>query len=566
MTHGVPHKKKTVSVLLAVTSILSLALMLYVFFLPHMDERFDNEEALRFNSGWKYTAADGTVTDVTTPSKLPENIPGGIRVTNTLPVGGDVRYNSIAKYSVFQNYRIYIGGQLVCDTTDPYLSQRHFAKSSGVYWILQRLPADCEGKEIALEITSPYKDYRQLNGTIYLGMKAPILFAIYRECFGNYLVSLLMMILGCIFCLCYMFGKKRLKIPVSGLYIGALQFWLGAWEFSESGMAQLLTGNAVFVDALSFVAMRMSAIALLIYFMSAAGRRWRRWNTALLCVMAAEAAVSAALQLLQVMDFYETVRVCHVILGVTLVTVVVETLTEVLYYRNSALHYLFLSMTAVAAAAVYEIAYFYLKNGTNLGAVLNVGIIVFTVMVTIYEIRKVIRNLALARKAVYFRQLANTDVMTGLANRSGMLEWIEVRKTLPVREKEKVAVVLCDIDRLKRINDAYGHQMGDRAICLTAQALKASFGGHGLCCRTGGDEFTCLLERMQPGDAERLIARFRERVASADQALPFDFAVSVGFAFYSTALDKNMENTIFRADQEMYEMKRREEALRGARE
>ena len=553
----VPNAGVTVRNLLLIASLLSLALIVYALFLPHLNEQFDNEAALNFSSGWKYEAADGSVQEVTFPTALAPNIPGGIRLTNTIPENSDVRINSIAKYCVFQHYRIYVGDERVVDTDDPWLLARHFDKTSGSYWMLQRLPADCAGKKITMEITSAYPDYQQATGTVYLGTKASILFAILRECLGNFIIAIVMMLLGLFFCLLYLFGRKHSLIAVSCIYIGKLMFWIGAWELSESGMLQFVTGNMTFGTVLSFMAMRMGAIALLVYYLSVAGRRFRRYNLVLLCALTVEAVVSAVLQLAQICDFYESVRICHVLLAVVMLSLVAETLLETLHFHNRELRYLLLSMSLVAAAAVCELAYFYLANGTHLGRFLNLGLIAFTVSVSIYELRMVFKNLALAKKAAYFRQLAATDPLTGLANRAALREWFDAREALPPGEKESLAVIVCDVDRLKRINDSCGHQTGDHAICMTASYMQEVFAKNALCCRTGGDEFTCVLEGCAPVETKLFCERFLAAVAEADADLPFDFSVSIGYAYFNALLDKDLHNTVFRADQQMYRMKRR---------
>lgn len=544
--------------LFALLSALALALLVYAALMPHANERLDNEQALDFTQGWKYQAADGSVRDVTVPSSLPENIPGGIRITNTLPANTAVRINSIGKYSVFQHYKIYVDGTLIYSTNDPTLLARRFDKTSGSFWILQRLPDDSAGKQITLEITSAYPDYRQLTGTVYLGTKASILFSIVDECFGNFLVAILLMVLGILFCIFFLLGNNRYNISVSCLYIGLLQFWVGAWEFSESGLLQLVTGNAVFGTALSFTAMRMSAFSLMIYFRSVTGERWRRWNDLLLGVMAAEAVVSAVLQLTQTADFYETVQPCHVILVAAMLTIVIETLLENFHYHNRELRYLLFSMMLVAAAAVYEVIYFYVKNGTQLGNFLTLGLVFFTIIVSIFEIRKIVKDLDLAKKAVYFKQLADTDVLTGLSNRGALREWFASRELLPAAEKEKLAVIVSDVDELKCINDGFGHLAGDQAICAAARYMRDVFAQSTLCCRTGGDEFACVLEGVAPEETQRLVGRFLDAVAEEDRSLPFAFSVSIGFAYFSAAHDKDLKNTMFRADQQMYRMKRRE--------
>ena len=84
-------------------------------------------------------------------------------------------------------------------------------------------------------------------------------------------------------------------------------------------------------------------------------------------------------------------------------------------------------------------------------------------------------------------------------------------------------MIVCDVDRLKRINDSCGHQTGDHAICMTAHYMQEVFAKNALCCRTGGDEFTCVLEGCAPAETKLFYERFLAAVAEADADLPFKY-------------------------------------------
>lgn len=122
-------------------------------------------------------------------------------------------------------------------------------------------------------------------------------------------------------------------------------------------------------------------------------------------------------------------------------------------------------------------------------------------------------------------RLAYTDQLTGLANRRAADEWLERRLSAP-EPFPPVSVVLCDINGLKRVNDAFGHTAGDELVRLVAAHLGAAAGelSSTLAARIGGDEFVLLVDgasREQVDAAVSRIARVR---------MPHGAGIAVGAA------------------------------------
>ena len=118
--------------------------------------------------------------------------------------------------------------------------------------------------------------------------------------------------------------------------------------------------------------------------------------------------------------------------------------------------------------------------------------------------------------------LAYTDSLTGVASRRAVEQALEAACAAPAGPGLP-ALVLCDIDNLKRVNDAGGHEAGDRALCAAAEALVAAAAAHedAVVGRFGGDEFCVLLPSGTAEDARqvaleavrRLDARGSERIS-----------------------------------------------------
>ncbi|MCR5045897.1 MAG: GGDEF domain-containing protein [Treponema sp.] len=167
------------------------------------------------------------------------------------------------------------------------------------------------------------------------------------------------------------------------------------------------------------------------------------------------------------------------------------------------------------------------------------------------------QNVTLEQYSEKMHRLSFTDEMTGLLNRRGFYEYAkrQIQKTLA--EGRGGLVIYCDMDGLKKINDTYGHDVGDRAIKYEAQVLKTIFRSSDISGRLGGDEFAVLACDMKLKDFARVK---RAMLAECDKINsgslePFTLSISVGCSEFSSAKD-DIEELINIADGSQYEDKR----------
>ena len=155
------------------------------------------------------------------------------------------------------------------------------------------------------------------------------------------------------------------------------------------------------------------------------------------------------------------------------------------------------------------------------------------------------------------RDLAVTDVLTGLANRMLVTQRLAQLTARPARPGRYGAVLLIDLDRFKPINDAYGHEAGDAVLSAVAAALRAVVRAGDTAGRLGGDEFAVILPNLpDPATAtavgERLLEAFRTPVVFGDQLLAVE--ASIGVAVRAEGDDSDL--LLAHADAAMYHAKR----------
>jgi diguanylate cyclase (GGDEF)-like protein/putative nucleotidyltransferase with HDIG domain len=150
---------------------------------------------------------------------------------------------------------------------------------------------------------------------------------------------------------------------------------------------------------------------------------------------------------------------------------------------------------------------------------------------------------------------SHTDPLTGLPNRRSLDRRFEEELARAVRTKTSVSVVVLDLDRLKEINDTYGHEAGDRALRTVGAVLRSTVRENDVCARFAGDEFIVVLSDCSPEHEARRVAE----VQNAISAHPFEprpgvrvsLSISAGPARFPED-GSTFEELLAAADERMY--------------
>jgi diguanylate cyclase (GGDEF)-like protein len=160
------------------------------------------------------------------------------------------------------------------------------------------------------------------------------------------------------------------------------------------------------------------------------------------------------------------------------------------------------------------------------------------------------------RLDVALQRMALLDDLTGLLNRRGFFQRAPRALRCATREQQRALVTLVDIDRLKQINDTYGHSEGDRAIITVAAVLRQTFRGDDVIGRLGGDEFAALALVKGPGVERAIVARLERNMAAARIPAGYPLSVSVGLSVAEAGEAADIEQLLRAADRGLYEHKR----------
>lgn len=143
--------------------------------------------------------------------------------------------------------------------------------------------------------------------------------------------------------------------------------------------------------------------------------------------------------------------------------------------------------------------------------------------------------------------LSYHDTLTGLFNRRFLEE--EIRR-LDVARNLPISVIMGDVNRLKLVNDAFGHEKGDELLIKSAEALQKSCRPEDLIARWGGDEFLIFLTKTSASDAGSIVERIHDNCAGAAvNSIPVSISFGIGTKVYA---DQSITDVMREAENAMY--------------
>lgn len=151
----------------------------------------------------------------------------------------------------------------------------------------------------------------------------------------------------------------------------------------------------------------------------------------------------------------------------------------------------------------------------------------------------------------HFHALALHDPLTGLLNRRGFQQFYELQT---VQSYEAIATF--DIDDFKRINDTYGHDVGDEVIVFVGKLLKDNVRNHDIVARFGGEEYVIYMQSEAPQQMADAIERVCQKIAkSSVDIIKEGFTVSGGMAIQNQQRLLDLDGLIKEADDKLYQAK-----------
>lgn len=148
------------------------------------------------------------------------------------------------------------------------------------------------------------------------------------------------------------------------------------------------------------------------------------------------------------------------------------------------------------------------------------------------------------------QEQANTDMLTGLYNRRKTIEYLD---TLLKSTENQISICLCDIDFFKRVNDTYGHDIGDVVLKTLSQTFQKELPKDSFISRWGGEEFLLIFPKLNGDEANIALENLRQKI----KAIVFDggiekFSVSMTFGLVEYDYHSDLNTMLKQADEKLY--------------
>ena len=461
-------------------------------------------------------------------------------------------YNGcITFYTIHQEVDVYIEEELVYQIR--LADGDHLSQTPGYEWAEVYLNTSDEGKELRIFVYPVYESSLSNQLKIYYGDNNAIRSHLMRENLPVILIASLAIILGIVFFVFYITNIKNEELDRSILMLGIFSIAAGLWKLCDMTAAPLIFENSLTLSTIAILSITMMVVPFLAFIQKQLQREQNNawWILSLLCSLAA--CIIILLQLCGIADLRETLFVSHIIIAISSIFVIINSIREA--KRNHFTRKMQLTIVCCFMCIIgvlIDMAVYYHSGSSGSMIYCLLAFLIYAAIMGLMSARETRRLIDRAHKADHYHDLALHDTLTGLYNRAFYYEFLKKENVY----RENCFIIMMDVNDLKLCNDTMGHDWGDELLINSSKLIKKAF-PIGECLRMGGDEFCVLLPESSEAECKLCLNNFDELLEQFNEQNPNTFPVSIayGYANYLKNIDLDFSDTMRRADKMMYQMK-----------
>jgi diguanylate cyclase (GGDEF)-like protein len=432
-------------------------------------------------------------------------------------------------------------------------SGKFLGKDFATFWAVIDIYPEQKGKVIELALFSHAPPSQGYASGIVIASGSGILAHIFLQKGLWNVLSIFIIVLGTILILAYFLTGIYKEKQLGFFYLGTSAIIAGNWFLGESGMLQLFSNNTYYTTKITLLMTLLCPISFSLYIRENLPQRGKNFcDNFLISLFIVNAAVCLFLEYLNILGLRDTFPITLMLIAIFLIYNIVILLLEVYYYKNEKASIELKAILIFIVFAVVELIVFYLNGQKDSSHYLLIGTAIYIVLSIFNQFKGYNERRKIREDKEYFEKMAYTDALTGGNNRAKYVKDLE-----DITEPEGFAIIQADTDRLKYINDYFGHSHGDIAIIDTHEVLHKNFATIGRVYRIGGDEFSVIVKNADRDEINRIIEQVKKDVDLIAEKRVYDFSMSIGIAEYDASLDEDIHATRVRADHNMYNDKKR---------
>lgn len=453
--------------------------------------------------------------------------------------------NILAFYTAHVSVSAYLNNTLLYEY--PVAYDYNYAKTAGYTWNFVYIPDSADHVTIILKSYYPTHDIIIPN--FFVGNNMSVITKIFTDNLATLAICIIIFFLGVCMLVFWYAAQRRVKTNNKLLYLGVFAILLSVWSINESRLTILLIHNNIVSYYLAFISLLFLPATFCFFIQSYYKATEKIWSIFYVLDLS-QIVICLLLQFFRVYDLRETLWSTHAMcLFLAAITFYysIKLLIAKKNVRQVVIHLCCIIIFILSLIADMLAYYIGVWDNNVFG---RIGFMIYLITMGLSSIRESTVLMRLGKKANTYHQLAYTDQMTSLNNRAAYERDFSSCSQRP----DDTAVLDFDLNNLKKINDTYGHNMGDQYITYASQIIKQCFDSIGKCYRIGGDEFVVLIPNASKYDMDSLFLNLDKAVEThnADSHADWTMTIAYGYAIYDRELDTSLEDTYNRSDKKMY--------------
>lgn len=448
--------------------------------------------------------------------------------------------NYLIFYVLHQYVEVYFDGELVYSLKPN--NDNSVGKTISYNWVEIPLYPEDEGVEVCVEIIPAYNEVVNKPVEFFIGSNYKIYSDQLRNDLTEILLSLLAVGIGLRFMIISIVHKYKRNENTNMVYLGLFSISFGIWRITDVRSASLIFNKNPM--ALSYISIIMLLISILPWTFSIKKQFLKKsypileWCHVISCLGILGIII---LQILNILDLRETLSFAHGII----VIVSLMTVGTVIYEGKGKkldrkVKILYMCLIQCMLGMGIDLSYYYIKGSSKGLFYTLIAFIIYVITMGYISIRDINKK-------------ANVDMHTGVYNKARCNEILDENEVIV----NSLGIIMFDLNRLKYINDTFGHEKGDAVISEFANILRSSISNQDFVGRFGGDEFIVVLKEA---DEER-IKDIKYRVLNTVEQYNLKnhcehLSYSMGYALSKDYPGTSLRELLKKADSFMYRNKK----------
>lgn len=433
------------------------------------------------------------------------------------------------------------------------------SQTPGNKWNFLPVNASDTGKTLTIHIHECYIKGRVTIPTIYYGTQVGITLNYLSSVNPRIYISIATILVGCLLGIFHVLKRHRISMNDSVKWLALFAIFRGLWSYIESNTYSFFLPELLLVSQVSYMCLKV-AVVVYIEFLN---QTFHNGNNKTLHVLricsVGDFFLTFLLQYFGITDFANTVFITHSILlfgGIYACTIIIRT-----FYQNSSgntlrKRYSYFGRLActliIIFTSIIDLIRYYATNSPDVAQYSRIGDFLYVVLMSFSLFLDFVYLLRMGQHAEIIREEASLDSMTKLKNRAQFEK--DIAKVNP-RQWKNYSIILLDLNNLKQFNDSIGHDAGDQYIITAGNIIRDVFSSYGTIYRIGGDEFCIIAKKLDLQKFVILRTTLENNFSIRNHRSDIPMAIAAGYACFDAKLDKNLQDTMKRADAKMYNRK-----------